>query len=304
MSLNTSSYSSQSATIVAKVISKRLWLGALLTMLSLLTACGVANLAYNNAPMLVNYYVDDWLDLTPEQTDWLKPRVTKLLAWHRTNELPQYRKLLTSASARVMQNGDRATVLRDVEKLYADSRQAADRLIVQAMPDIVSFMQQVEPAQLQVLEKKFAKDNDKLIKNLRVPEARRVEQRNERYVERFEGWMGSLDSEQRAMISERLSSLPFTEELRFADRKRWQKEFLALTATKPDSEKLRMELNILLRTPEARRDTNYQSTWARQQQIIIELTADLLMSASPAQKQTIAKKLAGYSSDITSLLKV
>ena len=186
-------------------------------LLATLAACGVANLAYNNAPTLVNYYADDWLDLTDTQRDWLKPRVTKLMVWHRTNELPQYRQLLANISTRVDANN---ASVSDVSAVYGQSRDAVDRLVVQAMPDMVAFLQQIEPAQLAVLEKKFATENDKLARELRLDIDSRRAKRITRYIERYEGWMGTLSEAQLASIKTRIQPLPFSEEMRLADRRR------------------------------------------------------------------------------------
>lgn len=269
-------------------------------LLATLAACGVANLAYNNAPTLVNYYVDDWFDLTDAQRDWLKPRVTKLMVWHRANELPQYRQLLASMSARVETN---ATSVSEIAGVYDQSREAVDRLVLQAMPDMVAFLQQIEPAQVSALEKKFVTENDKLARELRLDADDRRNKRFSRYVERYEAWMGTLTDAQTTSIKARIAPLPLSEEMRLADRKRWQRDFVALIAAKPEPAVLDRELRVLLLKPESRRDAAYQTTWKQQHNQVIALTAELLAAATPKQKQFIQKKISGYSADITSLLK-
>ena len=264
------------------------------------SACGVANLAYNNAPTVANYYVDEWFDLTSGQSAWLKPRVAKLMVWHRANELPTYRTLINEASQQLEKNTNPEA---DVARFYASTRQAVDRLTLQALPDMVAFLQTIETQQIANLEKKFATENEKLTKEIELTEDRRRAKRLERTIERYEAWMGKLSPPQLALINARIAPLPLTESLRFADRQRWQKEFVALLSAKPSANLLETELRTLLLTPEKRRAKDYQSAWQRQQDEMMKLTADLIASASVKQKQAMQKKLGGYAEDLSGLLK-
>ncbi len=266
-----------------------------------LAACGVANLAYNNAPTVANYYVDEWLDLNAEQSAWLKPRVTKLMVWHRANELPTYRTLLNEASQQLEKNTNPEA---EIERFYASTRQAVDRLTLQAMPDMVAFLQTIETQQIANLEKKFATENEKLAKEIELTDERRRAKRLERTIERYEAWMGKLSPPQLAIINTRIASLPLTEALRFADRQRWQKEFVQLLNAKPNANQLESELRTLLITPEKRRAKDYQITWQRQQDEMMKLTAELIAIANAKQKQAMQKKLSGYAEDLSGLLKV
>jgi Family of unknown function (DUF6279) len=266
-----------------------------------LTACGVANLAYNNAPMLANYYADEWFDLTSEQSAWLKPRVSKLMLWHRANELPTYRTLLAEASQRLDKSHNPQD---DIAHFYYASRQAVDRLALQALPDMVAFLQTINAQQITNVERKFATENEKLAKEMRFSaDARRVK-RLERNTERYESWMGKLSEPQIALINSSIAPLPLTEELRLADRQRWQKELIALLNAKPNANLLESELHTLFITPEKRRAKNYQVAWQRQQEEMMKLTAELIAIASVKQKQAMQKRLAGYAEDLSGLLKV
>jgi hypothetical protein len=278
-----------------------MWAGVAALFLLTLSACGVANLAYNNAPTVANYYVDEWFDLNAEQSAWLKPRVTKLMMWHRTNELPTYRTLLNEASQQLEKNTNPEA---EIARFYASTRQAVDRLTLQAMPDMVAFLQTIESQQIANLEKKFATENEKLAKEIKLTEDRRRAKRLERTIERYEAWMGKLSPPQLALINARITPLPLTEALRFADRQRWQKDFVALLNTKPNASLLESELRTLFLTPEKRRAKDYQTTWQRQQDEMMKLTAELINIASVKQKQAMQKKLAGYAEDLSGLLKV
>ncbi|MFM7294234.1 MAG: DUF6279 family lipoprotein [Burkholderiales bacterium] len=277
---------------VARIIVGILFLAAL-------SACGVVNLVYNNAPTAVAYVVDDWFDLTRAQRAWLKPRVESLVEWHRASELPTYQKLLSDAREQVM----RPVAIEHIDLFYGQSRLAAERLAEKAMPDLVGFLQLLEPKQIAFLERKLAADNDKLAKELKLGLEERRRKRVERYVDRFEGWFGRLSPEQMAVLKTRVEEMPFSEELRLADRRRWQTGLVGMLKNKADSAVLANELRVLLLSPEQRRAADYRAKWEMQQQLVTQLTAELLQIASPKQKQAVQRKLAGYAQDVSSLLK-
>jgi hypothetical protein len=276
---------------------KTLLLGALTA--ATLAACTATTIAYNNAPTAITYVADDWFDLTPAQREWLKPRVEKLLAWHRANELPQYRQLIARAAERA--NGD--VSVEEVNALYAESRRAVERMVETALPDMVGFLQQVDATQIEFLSRKFAKDNDKLAKEMKVSIEERRENRVKRYVERYESWMGTLSATQRDMIRTTVEALPFNEEARLADRRRWQGEFIAMLKSKPDAATLTREVRVLMLTPELRRDAAYQARWTAQQKTLTALTSQLMATATPDQRRAVQRKLNGYANDVSALLK-
>ncbi len=268
-------------------------------LIAALGACGVVNLAYNNAPTAVAYVVDDWVDLNSTQRAWLKGRVEKLLDWHRSSELPTYRKLLADAHDQVA----KPVAVAQLDGFYGHGKQAVERLTEKAMPDIVAFLQMLEPSQIAFLEKKLADENEKLASEMKLGLAERRKKRVERYTDRFEGWFGRLSQEQLATLKARVEEMPFSEELRLADRKRWQTDFVGLLKNKSDAATLERELRILLLAPEQRRAEAYRVKWEMQQQIATRLTAELLQTASPKQRQSIQRKLAGYAEDVGGLLK-
>ncbi len=68
---------------------RKLLLTGLVFVCALLVAsCSVATMAYNNAPSIALYALDDYFDLTPEQEAWLKPRLERFIVWQRANQLP------------------------------------------------------------------------------------------------------------------------------------------------------------------------------------------------------------------------
>jgi ribosomal protein L20 len=272
---------------------------ALTMVAAALAACSLATIAYNNASTVLGYALGDYVDLTAQQEDWLRARVEKLVAWHRTNELPAYRRTIEETRLRVAG----PVSAEDMNALYESGRTFAGRAIDRALPDIAEFLSQLSTEQIAKLETKFAKENEKLAREARSGDETLKKKRLERYLERFEGWMGDLSIEQKTQIRTVVSTLPSLEEYRLADRKARQAEFLKLIKQRPEPAIFQRELRQLILQPELKRDPAYTAEWDRQQKEILILGATMVSGASAEQRQRIQKKLSGYANDISILLR-
>ncbi len=70
----------------------------LLTAL-LLHGCSAVRLGYGNADSLAHWWIDQYLDLAPEQDALSRERLARLMAWHRKTQLPDYVTLLRQGKA-------------------------------------------------------------------------------------------------------------------------------------------------------------------------------------------------------------
>ncbi|MEN8824405.1 MAG: DUF6279 family lipoprotein, partial [Glaciecola sp.] len=64
-----------------------------LVTLLLLSACS-SSLVYNNADTLLSWWIGKYIDFTDAQQPLVDQTIDEWLAWHRQNELPQYRTQL------------------------------------------------------------------------------------------------------------------------------------------------------------------------------------------------------------------
>ena len=272
---------------------------AAIAMLSMLTSCSLATIAYNNADTLIGYALRDYVELNVEQEIWLKERITLLMAWHRSNELPQWQRWLTEARERAAGMPETS----DLRATYVRGQALLARTTAQALPDLAKLLHQLEPAQIAFLENKFANDNRKLAKDIAVALPTRYAKRADDVREGFEGWLGSLTPEQAAYLQARATILVPMEEMRLADRRRWQRELIELVKARPELPTLEAELRSWILSPEKYRDPVYQAEMNRQYEAMLGVTAWMVTNATPQQKLRVQKKLSGYAEDIARLLR-
>jgi hypothetical protein len=263
-----------------------------------LAACSVATVAYNNASTLMTYAVKDYFDLSPSQEEWVRGRAGQFIAWHRANELPQYRRMLGEAKKRA-ESGMSAA---EVEAAYLDGRGAFLRVADRMVPDVVELVQQLDAQQIQFFEDKLTRDNEKLARESRGQAQKQLQKRIERFEERFSDWMGDLTPAQRAEIRAAASAMKPLDDLRLADRRKRQAEFLAIMKSRADAATMTQQLRQMIAQPDRLRDPAYRDELDKQQRVFVQLIARMSTDATPEQRARVQKRLTGYSADISNLL--
>ncbi|HUP98609.1 MAG TPA: DUF6279 family lipoprotein, partial [Usitatibacter sp.] len=153
-----------------------------------LTACATATLtrlayanaalAYSNLGPMITWMVDDYVDLSGVQEDWVRERVARLMDWHRSEELPRYGRFLQSTLAKL----EGPVTPADAADHQRALRSHWQRLVIQALPDVAEFLSGIEGEQVSQLERKFAEDNRKFA---RESTRGSPEERRERRMRRF-----------------------------------------------------------------------------------------------------------------------
>src|SRR5262249_2551253 len=199
----------------------------------LLAACSVSRLVYLNAPPLALWYVGGYVDMSDAQKSFLEDRFTRAMAWHRENELPAYRRTIEGLVPKL----DGKLSADDARATYVQARDYYHRALERLLPDFADFLLMIDVSQVPGVEKKFAEDNRKMLKeSVRgTPDDRRA-RRAKRFVDEFEDWTGRLSRAQRDLIVSRARTLADNTEERLGDRKFRQSEILRIVRTKPPRE--------------------------------------------------------------------
>jgi uncharacterized lipoprotein YmbA len=275
---------------------------ALLAVLAalLLAACSAATrVAYNNAPVAATWAVDDWFDLHDGQREWVKSRFARYLAWHRASELPAYERLLQDAAARA---GTRITE-EDARRLWREMRSLYHRAVRQAIPDMADFLLLLHPEQVRHLERRFAEDNAKVVKESvkGTPQERR-EARAKRFVDRLEDWTGRLAGPQRDLVRSRVAAMEDLTEEWLGDRRFRQTETLALLRANPSREAMAAGLTRLLVDTDSWRRPEYAAKLRARDDHVFAMIAALDASLTPEQRARLQRRLGGYAADVAYLM--
>ena len=265
-----------------------------------LVACSTAaRVAYSNAPFAGAWLVDDWFDLHEGQREWVMARIARFQAWHRVSELPEYEKLLQDTAARA------ATRLGedDARRIYREMRVLYHRMVRRAIPDLADFLLQLHPEQVTYLERKYAENNEKTMKEFgRGTPRERQEARAKRFLEQFEDWTGRLSGAQRDLVRARVAAIPDITDDWMGDRRLRQAETLSLLRARPSREEMMAGLTRILIDTDSWRRPEYAAKLRARDEQMFALIGALDATLTPEQRAKFHRRLSNYAADVAYLM--
>lgn len=265
---------------------------------ALLASCSAIRMAYDNADTALRFMASSYLDLDAAQSEDMRLRIVQFHEWHRKSELPAYAALMRSASARAA----RGITAEDVTWGLDNVRSRYRRFGAKAAEDAAPVLASLAPAQIAALERKFADNDEKFQKNFfSADDAKRRRAQAQRMLERFRDFAGDLTVDQESRIE--LFALAHEKhvELRFEDRRQWQRDFVDAIRTQHKSQELGAKLADIFTKPERRRSETFIREDKAWDGALAQLIVDLDRSLSPKQRAHVVRRLSDYASDFAAL---
>ena len=257
-----------------------------------------AALAYSNLGPMLTWVVDDYVDLDGTREDWVRVRIDRTLAWHRTEELPRYRGLLET----MLHKSVRAYTVEDIASHQRELRQAYHRVVAHVIPDTAEFLAAMDPTDLAHLERKFEEENRKFIKeSVRGTPDERMERRVKRFTGHLESWVGKLRPEQKQLLVNRYPELRDVTDEMMGERRFRQGELLALARSKPTRQEMEAGLKRLFIDTDAWRRPEYAAKLRERDAHLHSLIAELSGTLSDEQRAALQKRIRRFLGDISTL---
>jgi Family of unknown function (DUF6279) len=277
-------------------------LGAVLALTVVIASCAAMKLGYNNADTLAWIQLNSYVDLTPEQDQSTKERLSALLAWHRSTQLRDYIAFIDKTRAKVA--GPVTAV--DVREFNKGVNTRLLTIGDKAAPDIAHFALTLKPEQIDQAAKKIANDAAKARRELARHADKDVDaERIKKYSERAESWFGKLTDEQREIIRKSMASRPHDPGWWVDERERRQREAIALMrkiqAERPSEEVAARWVRTYFTHVNVPSNAERRARLDSYLRGSDELVAQLINHATPEQRVTLDKKLNDYAQDFKSL---
>lgn len=275
----------------------------LLAVMLLAAGCSGLRFAYNNGDTLLYWWLNAYIDVESEQSDWVKQEIDELFDWHRKTQLRDYSQLLATGQHQLGGNMTEA----DLRATYREIKARSEKLALKAVPELADLARSMSPEQIANLEKKFASNNEKFRKKfLRGDTEERQEVRYKKAMKQFELWFGDFNNAQESALRKASDARPLDNQVWFEERMRRQEIILSLLR-KVHSEKLGKEATVGLinhavrdifdRFESPERKAFYDAYLNGTFQMI--LTA--IKIATPQQKAHAQKRMQGWIDDFNAL---
>ncbi|QLY23866.1 DUF6279 family lipoprotein [Bdellovibrio sp. KM01] len=182
----------------------------LLLGVMLLSGCSRLDIAYRWADTYIASKVDDYFDISSEQSKALKKDIKKDLGLMKTTLLPQWMERIDK-----IQNDIDQGTLNDakVADYFGSFFKDIEQINAHFATTAVDFIATTQPKQIEYFKKSFAKKNQEDIEK-----AQNVTKLQKDYCSKyediFEMFLGSLTKEQKQMIEESVKASPYPAELK------------------------------------------------------------------------------------------
>lgn len=274
----------------------------LLVLLLLLGGCSAMQTGYNNAPSLLYWWLDGYVDFNPRQADPVRDSLASLQAWHRREELPAYATLLQGLQQDAAQDVTPQQVCRQLDQ----ARGHLQRLGTQGAMTLAPLVPTLEAGQLRHLARQMEKHDQKWREEWLDGTAEELLQRRlKRTVDRYEDFYGRLSDTQRQYLRQRLAEVGFDARLVWAERLRRQQDLLRVLQEHRNGERPAHVEAELMAWMQRSFEPPDPATRAYLKGLVeqgCQTLAGLHNSSSPEQRRLLAGKLQGYESDLRALI--
>ncbi len=263
-------------------------------LLVLLAGCSAVQTGYNNAPTLLYWWLDGYIDFKDAQARPVRESLDALHAWHRRQELPAYAEWL----GRLQQQAGGTVTPEQVCTELAQVRLHLQRLGEQSAEGLARLAPSLQPEQLRHLARQFEKHNQKWREEwLDGRPDELLERRLERTVGRYEDFYGSLSEAQKTLLRQRITTSSFDARLAWAERLRRQQDTLRVLQEHRNGERpahIKAEMLALVQRSLLPPDTGARAQFERMLQEGCQSIATLHNSASETQRRRLISRLRGY----------
>ncbi|GAA0857350.1 DUF6279 family lipoprotein [Aliiglaciecola litoralis] len=280
-------------------MQKRIIILLLSTLLFFVSGCS-SKFAYNNIDWMLYWYVDDFIELDKQQKSFLDSKVDKWHAWHRSNELVEYRQHLVDIKA-LLQEGSMTSeqwtqhLLRGSEHWH--------RFRDQIMPELSVLAIQLTDQQIIALFEELEKNNKERIEQRNEDSLEeRIQDNKEDTQKQIKSWTGKLTSQQVAIINDHVDQFRSTFEEWIVYRRNMQSATKSLMLARHQLDDFPQQLTELMAKPDKYRSSDYLLANEHNQAVFANMLAELTASLTTKQKKKVFKEIDDLIDDIDDLI--
>ena len=272
---------------------------SLVVAAGVLSACSVVGLLYQQAPRLASTWLNDQVQLSDSQRDWLNPALDDWLDWHRQNILPTW--LATGRDW--AQQAQRDWTSDEVCAALQGLRDQAKATLDHSLPMWTRLALSLSPAQQRRLaEQRRESLNEFHADFIAAPPQAVLDERLTRAVDNWERLYGDLSDAQIDWLRTRLQASPWSPAQSWQRRRLRDQALLDLIAQLQaqglNQAQAQTRLQSWLDAQWSPDDPDAQARQAAFWAHTCATVADFHRQSTPAQRQHLADTLRGYADDL------
>jgi hypothetical protein len=275
-----------------------LWLRLLLIsiMAGMLTSC-MPIFLYRHADRLVLWKIDEYVDLTADQKQFVRARLKDLLAQHRKDALPVYERFLIQIKEQSVDGLDR----QEVDEIFSTYERLRADLFGRIVADGTVILSSLTDRQIQYLEHQFQRDHEKAARKLKEDRDSRLSRRASTTLDWLKDWCGAYSKDQQQRIKDLSMALPDLSAVRLKYQEHRQHELIQFLQSIRDPQVLSGYLENLLLFPERSAPPDYQHAIEHMTQSVKDMVLAVDRMTTTQQRTHALAKLQRLIDDIHAL---
>ena len=276
----------------------------LIALMVLVAGCSAIRFTYNHGDTLLYWWLNAYIDIDSDQSDWVKKDIDKLFQWHRSTQLHDYAGLLAKMQRQL---GDGSVTQDELLSDYRDIKTRTELLAFKALPQLADLAMSIKPDQIDQMEKKFAKNNEDFRRKFMSGSVEdQHKARFKKAMEQLTLWFGNFSRDQEAQLRKASDARPLDNEIWLQERVMRQKKIVALLQRirqeKLNKEQSMAAIHDLLRDLFDRMDAPERKAFF---DAYVDNTSKFILAAiritTPEQKAHAQKRMQGWIDDFNAL---
>lgn len=276
----------------------------LIALMVVAAGCSTIRFTYNHGDTLLYWWLNAYLDLDSDQSDWVKKDIDKLFQWHRSTQLRDYAGLLGKMQRQL---GDGTVTQEELLSDYRDVKARTELLAFKALPELADLAMSIKPDQIGQMEQKFAKNNDKFRREFMSGSVEdQHKARFKKAMDQLNLWFGGFSRDQEAQLRRASDARPLDNEIWLQERMLRQKKIVALLRRvhdqKLNKEQTMSAIHDTLRDFFDRMEAPERKAFF---DAYVDNTAKFILTAikltTPDQKAHAQKRMQGWINDFNAL---
>jgi hypothetical protein len=277
-------------------------ISALLLSLAL-GGCSAVRFAYNNAPALMYWWLDAFVDFDGPQTLRVRADLQSVHDWHRREELPLLADVLKNLQTSTTQAVSGEQVCKLYDYLQSRTLAVADRLV----PTAATIVPTLQDSQLEHMAREYDNRNRAWREEwIEGTATERMRRRISLILDRAESFYGRLSASQQAMIRAQISSSVLDAPLQYQEMLRRQQDgfqmLRQLRANRATDAEIQAEIRALLTRTVNSPDPAYRIYLEQFTRQACTNIAQLHNSSTPEQRVHLAQTLRDYEDDARTVI--
>lgn len=261
-------------------------------LIVLVMAVGLAGCSfktvYNQLDWLMLGMVEDFVTLHEAQEQDVKNRINRLLAWHRTEQIPLYVQDLQFIKRATSAGLDEEST----EQTFALFMQRWETLKLRVATDLAETLAEVDDKQKAEIYAEIDKRNKDIRKEYDgLSDEQRQDRIAARTIENFERWLGDLNKRQIKIVRGQAAEILPIHEERLAFRHSWQQSFRTILDSELDKQARIGQLTELFVKPEIWQSQAYKDKLAHNSAQVRKLVLDIDRTLNSKQKAHLRERL-------------